>query len=150
MNIGIIPVKAGWLVGMGCEMEHTCTENSPIHPEEKAALFLLSYKEKYRLSQKSIDYAVGSINSICSGVCNSIRDSVKRKCDANTWDYVKDSFHTPDLFENLKTEYFQTKFYRQHFGLVVSLLNYSKCTVSCILCNISGTCTSRTWLILSL
>lgn len=43
-------------------------------PQHTAALFLLTFKVKYRLSQNAIDYAVGSINMIVDSVCSSIQD----------------------------------------------------------------------------
>ena len=44
-------------------------DRTPSTPQHTAALFLLTFKEKYRLSQKAIDYAVGSINTIVDNVC---------------------------------------------------------------------------------
>lgn len=71
-----------------------------------AALFLLTLQEKYRLSQKAIDFAIGSVGTIIDNVFNSIKLS------------TTETFEDP--FSSLKTGYQQTKFYCEEFGLVVS------------------------------
>ena len=102
------------------------TESSTtIIPERAAALFLLSYKEKFRLTQKAIDYAVGSVNTIAESVCADVKESIQKKFhekgDSVTVDDITECCVYRDPFSNLKTEYLQSKFYRENFGLVVSL-----------------------------
>ena len=87
-----------------------------------AALFLLTLKEQHKLSQASIDFAVGAINGLINTVCNSVQESLQSQSDTvmlmaeqiTTW------FKYEDPFSSLNTEYQQTKFYREEFGLVVS------------------------------
>ena len=52
---------------------------NPFSTERTAALFLLSYKEKFKLTQKAIDYAVNSVNTLAESVCNEIRESIRKK-----------------------------------------------------------------------
>ena len=90
-------------------------------PQHTAALFLLTFKEKYRLTQKSIDYAVGSINKIVDSVCASVQDSLQQSLPTTNAELMQ-CFDYDDPFCALQTEYQQTKFYRQEFGLVVSYM----------------------------
>ncbi len=114
-------------------------EHSTRTPEETAALFLLSYKEKYRLSQTAINYAVGSINSICENVCSNIRQSIETQHQKNgsiSMTDVDECFVVNDPFAGIGTEYLQSKFYRENFGLVVisfPLLMFNVITVQLIL-----------------
>lgn len=96
----------------------TQVQKSP-SPNHRAALFLLTFKERYRLSQKAIDYAVGSINAIVDSVCASVRDSLHHSLPTTSAELVR-CFDYDDPFHALQTEYQQTKFYRLEFGLVVS------------------------------
>lgn len=86
-----------------------------------AALFLLTFQERYRLSQKSIDFAVGTVHHIVDSVCSQIQSSVEESLHSNTntdFDFTQ-CFNYDDPFHCLKTEYQQTKFYKNEFGLVV-------------------------------
>lgn len=82
--------------------------DSGVSPASKsAAMFLLTLKERYNLPQTAIDFAVGTIHGIISNVCDSIQ--VPHACEVE------------DPFGLLETEYKQNKFYRDVFGLVVSV-----------------------------
>ena len=90
--------------------------------ERTAALFLLTFKEKYRLSQTAINFAVGSINTIVDDVCQSVEYSVQRALEQDgCTSEISPYFSNHDPFANLQTDYQQAKFYRDEFGLVVSL-----------------------------
>ena len=95
-------------------------ETSKLSPEETAALFLLSYKEKFKLSQRAIDYAIGSVNSIAESVCDTIKARFHQKGSSFTMTDVEECCEYSDPFKNLTTEYLQTKYYKEHFALVVS------------------------------
>ena len=84
-----------------------------------AALFLLTLQEKYRLSQKAINFAVGSISTIVDSVCGSIKESVQKSFDVMD---IYSCFDWEDPFSSLQTEYQQFKFYREEFGLVVCII----------------------------
>lgn len=95
--------------------------------EETAALFLLTLKEKFKLTQRALDFALGSVNEIITGVCDSIKQSAQASA---VTPLDLDTFEHYDPFSLLKTEYQQSKFYREHFGLVVSRdlsYNYYSC-----------------------
>lgn len=89
-------------------------ENAP-SPKHTAALFILTLQEKYKLSQKAINFAVGSINTIVESVHDSIQVSVQNSEGTD----IIPSFDYDDPFSDLQTEHQQSKFYREEFGLVV-------------------------------
>lgn len=87
-----------------------------------AGLFLLTFKEKFRLSQRAINYAVGSITTIVDRVCESIQQSVTSELrEKGFLDDIAESFSYDDPFAEFQTEYRQTQYYRSEFGLVVSI-----------------------------
>ena len=65
------------------------------------------------LPQAAIDFAVGAVNGIVTNACESLLTRV----NLPTTDFELD-----DPFASLQTEYQQSKFYRQEFGMVVSVL----------------------------
>lgn len=80
-----------------------------------AGLFLLTFKEKFNLSQRAINYAVGSINNIVDRVCESVQQSVISELKEKGFlDDIAEKFCP---FAELQTEYRQSQF---EFGLVVS------------------------------
>lgn len=97
------------------------------HDTQKAAArFLLTLKERYRLSQVAVDFAVGAVKQIVSLIYKNVRKSVTQSlvdkgCNIPTSE-VEGLFSPIDIFEGLETEHQQTKFYKDHFGLVVSLI----------------------------
>ena len=90
--------------------------------QRTAALFLLTFQEQYKLSQTAINFAVGSINSIVNDVCESVHESVTSSLNSgcSSMDIAACFEDHKDPFSSLQTEYKQSKFYREEFGLVVS------------------------------
>ncbi len=88
--------------------------------QRTAALFLLTFQEKYKLSQRAINFATGTINTIVDGVCESLRDSLQESGSSPT-DIAACIDQREDPFAHLQTEYMQSKVYRDEFGLVVSV-----------------------------
>ena len=106
--------------------EHTVsTTNSQLHnftqscseAQKRAALFLLTFKEKYNLSQTAIDFAVGSVQQMLNSVCTSAITTVD--LDPLVADTIAANLEDP--FTLLQTIRQQTKFYRENFGLVVCM-----------------------------
>lgn len=88
-----------------------------VDPRRTAALFLLTFKEKFNLSQKAVDYAVGSITTLVNQVGTSIQQSVQRVLkDRNL---SEDILRVDDPFAHLYTEHRQFMYYKREFGLVV-------------------------------
>ena len=88
--------------------------------QKAAALFLLTFQERFKLSQSAINFAVGSINTIVDSVCESVQSSLEGEVSATRLTECFDEREDP--FAPLKTEYMQSKFYQEHFGLVVSCI----------------------------
>ena len=80
-------------------------------PRVMAGKFLLMLKERHRMSQTAITYAVESVRKIISCTFDNLKASAIG---------VNIDSEDIDPFRGLETEYFQTKFYKDHFGLVVS------------------------------
>lgn len=99
------------------------TQDIRISDAQKAAgQFLLTLKERYKLTQTAIDFAIGAVNQIISAVYEEMMSSViKTLRDRGISVPDVDLFASAplNLFEGLETEYKQTQFYKDHFGLVV-------------------------------
>jgi hypothetical protein len=105
-----------------------------------AALFLLTMKEKHRLTQSSINFAVTQVTDMFKFIAADIKSSVEGK--------LKESLNEagvslPDLaecfnvnpFDGLMSEHMQTKFYRENFYLVVSQMNNYNSHNDIMICN---------------
>lgn len=104
-------------------LPHIQEPTGPSPVSQSAAQFLLTIKEKYRLTQAAVDYAVGSVNQMVSHVCEELHVSVVRTLQNNNIpipEELNDTFTLIDPFQGLATEYQQSKYYQEHFGLVVS------------------------------
>ena len=73
--------------------------------QEAAVLFLLTFKEQYKL-------AVGSMKSL---LCSTLQESMLQQC-------LGGNIHFQEHVYCLHAEYMQNSFYRDVFGLVVSCL----------------------------
>ena len=85
-----------------------------------AANFLLTLKEKFKLPQSSIDYTVKAVEEITA---NSIKHSLMSHLHTSGVDHslvhsFDACFSSTSPFADLKTEYQQTKFFKEEFGLI--------------------------------
>ena len=103
---------------MGCPEEST---------KKAAALFILTFQERYKLSQKAINLAVGTVDAIVDSACEAIHSSLQERYPASDIAECFDNRESP--FADLDTEYMQSKYYKQEFGLVVChvFLQYFAC-----------------------
>ena len=88
---------------------HTAS-NSKDDVKKAAAKFILTLKEKFKLTQVSLDYTVKAVEELLL---------LSNKCIEQSDSMLTNGLH-PSPFDELKTEYQQTKFFRENFGLVVS------------------------------
>ena len=84
-----------------------------------AAKFILTLKEKYKLTQAALDYALNEVDKLLL----MSWEAVEQRIDP-------EPYLSP--FDDLKTEYQQTKYYKEKFGLIVSVYvhvynNFSNC-----------------------
>ena len=100
------------------------SENSS---KKHAALLLLTLKEKHRLTQVSVDFAVHQIESMVEYTVSDIKALVEEKirehCKAFGVDVpdLNECFDNTNPFSGLESEYLQTKFYKENFDLIVSV-----------------------------
>ena len=88
--------------------------------KRNSALLLLTLKERHRLTQKAVDFSVCQVKVMLAHVLDEVKAKVKQRVGEID---IEDCFDV-DPFEGLSTEYFQTKFYREYFDLVVSSCLY--------------------------
>jgi len=75
-----------------------------------AAKFILTLKEKFKLTQTSLDYTVKAVEELVV---------LSSECVEQSDPGLAGSLH-PSPFDELKTEHQQTKFFEENFGLIVS------------------------------
>ena len=127
--------------------------SGPSLVSRSAAQFLLTLKERYRITQTAVDFAVGSVNQIVSHVYQELEECVRKELQENEIAIpttLGDCFTPINPFCGLESEYQQVKYYREHFGLVVCLNNkplpYSKGCINAIslICVCVCVCWGRT------
>ena len=97
--------------------------------QRMAALFLLSLKEKYHLTQSSVNFAVGQVTGMMEFIAADIRVAVEEKLRTALNDTgvnlpcLDDCFNNINPFDGIMSEHMQTKFYKENFYLVVSPLH---------------------------
>ena len=85
-----------------------------------AALYLLTLKEQYQLTQAAMDFSIGQVRNMFQYALEDIQKLVEERVTSNI--DVSDCFSHVDPFETLETEYLQSKYYKENFGLVVSII----------------------------
>lgn len=87
--------------------------------QRSAALFLLNMKERYKLTQSAVNFAVDQIRQMVTLAVEEAQTTLLSSSNDNGTNLPK--IESADPFSGLETEHMQTKFYREQFGLVVSL-----------------------------
>ena len=100
------------------ELEASTGVASKDMAQRSAALFLLTMKEKFCLTQVALDFAVGQVRQMVGYLMEDIKSKLTEELKADT---NFECFEWKDPFMDLDTEYLQHKFYKKHFGLIVSL-----------------------------
>lgn len=86
--------------------------------KKSAALLLLNLKERHRLTQSAVNFTVGQIKQMMEYAFKDIKMSIQSQLHEVHLNL--DQCFNINLFEGLETEYLQSKFYLEHFNLVVS------------------------------
>lgn len=109
----------------------TCERRERI--TRSAALFLLNMKERHKLTQAAIDFAVGQVRSMVTYALQDMQASVQQAVasGASATDIVDLMDMSIDPFGDISTEYKQTKYYRENFNLVVCTYILPVSTVHC-------------------
>ena len=97
--------------------------------QKSSALFLLTLKEKYRLTQTAVDFAVDQIKTTVEHIIDDLREGVAREVmnitselsddDKSRIYSVFDNAKNP--FSGIETQYLQSKYFEENFAVVVSL-----------------------------
>ena len=99
------------------ECESECISSDDVRIT--AAKFLLILKERFKLTQASLDYTIKAVEDMMLLSANVLRQSIMDNRELATAPFdVQSPFVNP--FVGLKTEYQQTKFFKENFGLIVS------------------------------
>ena len=91
--------------------------------ERSAALFLLTLKERHRLTQVGLDFTVEQVQNIISMMTDHLKSSVKNHFEGNNNLHlinIDEIFSFANPFERLQTAYMQNKYFKENFKLVVS------------------------------
>ena len=90
--------------------------------ETTVAHFILNLKEKFKLTQASLNFAIKSVEELVMVSANNVKQSIKNEVGDTAIINIPDHCFVPESpFLNLKSEYQQTKFFKENFNLVVSL-----------------------------
>ena len=78
-----------------------------------AAKFILTLKERFKLTQVSLDYMVKAVDELMQLSSKFVQQSVSENSEL-----AGSHYHSP--FDELSNEYQQTKCFKENFGLIVS------------------------------
>lgn len=106
----------------GVEEEPTSNDRGHLLASKSSALLLLCLKERHRLTQSAVNFSICQIKQMMARVLDDVKASVKHRVGEID---IEDCFDV-DPFEGLGSEYLQTKFYREHFDLVVSCFGWTR------------------------
>lgn len=102
------------------------TDRQPHDLKKCSALFILTMKEKFKLTQTAIDVALGQIQSIVTYALEDTKTNLQQAIATPVSDQpmlASDLLKYFDIslnpFEGLHSEYMQNKFYEEEFHLVV-------------------------------
>lgn len=93
-----------------------------------AALFLLSVKERFQLTQSALDFIIQQVKQMISFAVDDAEEKVKVYLTEQGVTELPDiskcfeGMNNPFIY--LETEYMQNKFYQENFNLVVSFYVY--------------------------
>ena len=104
------------------DCEFFCGYDGRTSLELTAAHFVLNLKEKFKLSQASLNFAIKGIEKIIEVSTNNIQDAVIKNLSITTSN-IEQCFSQANPFINLKIEYQQTKYFKEHFGYIVRMYN---------------------------
>ena len=99
--------------------------------QKSSALFLLTLKEKYKLTQTVIDFAVDRMKVTVDNIIADLHQGVAKEVmnvtsDLSDGDKLKiySVFHNArNPFNGLETRYLQSKYFEENFAVVVSLFS---------------------------
>lgn len=107
--------------------------NSHLLMQKSTALLLLTLKERHKLTQTAINFSVGQIKQMIFHVFEDVKISIRdRLRDIDVGEVDIDQCFDIDPFQGLDTQYSQSRFYREHFNLIVSFSSEIKFVFLCM------------------
>lgn len=106
-----------------------CNENADFSNVNKlhrsAALFLLSAKEHFQLTQSALDFITQQLQQMISFAMDDVEEDIKKHLVEQGVELnISKCFEAVcNPFLYLETEYMQNKFYQENFNLIVSFCN---------------------------
>ena len=96
--------------------------------QKTAALYLLTLKERYKITQTTVDFVVSQTKHIVDNVVTDLRSAAEKEIkklsclnDEDASGILSVFTDVRDPFLGLETHYLQCKFYEEHFGFLVSI-----------------------------
>lgn len=96
--------------------------------QKTAALYLLTLKERYKITQASVDFVVSqtkhTVDNVVTDLCSAVKREIKKLSCLNDEDVSGILSVFTDVrepFLGLETHYLQCKFYEEYFGFLVSI-----------------------------
>ena len=100
-----------------------------------AALFLLNAKERYQLTQSSLDFITQQmVYFVVDDIAEIVSEHLSNEGVSEISSFTEQLDSYRNSFIHLQTEYTQNKFYRENFNLVVSVQCTSITMLHMLLC----------------
>ena len=109
-----------------------CTDDCTVSSnqmQKKAALYLLTLKERYKITQTAVDFVVSQTKHIVDNIVTDLHSAAEKEIkklsclnDEDASGILSVFTDVRDPFLGLETHYLQCKFYEEHFGFLVSIL----------------------------
>lgn len=99
--------------------------------QKTAALYLLTLKERYKITQTAVDFVVSQTKHIVDNVVTDLHSAAEKEIkklsclnDEDASRILSVFTDVRDPFLGLETHYLQCKFYEEYFGFLVSTHTY--------------------------
>ena len=96
--------------------------------QKTAALYLLTLKERYKITQTAVDFVVSQTKHMVDNVVTDLRSAAEKEIkklsclnDEDASGILSVFTDVRDPFLGLETHYLQCKFYEESFGFIVSI-----------------------------
>ena len=119
----------GAMVDLSPRINHQVYEDTINTLERSAALFLLSLKERYEITQTALDFAVSQVQQMVLFAVEDVKElfqttllpSLQAGGSQVELADIDECFQAPNPFSNLQSEHMQTKYYRENLVRVGSM-----------------------------
>lgn len=115
-----------------------CRDERTVNIDVMGAQFLLNLKEKYKVTQVALDFVLNAVVKFISIASAEIKhkvfDKLKELNGESDLEDLNDCFLPINPFSQLRTEYEQTKFYKEQLGLIVSYIIVFKFAIDYFYC----------------